>query len=63
MIHMPGCDSADTAFSITAELQDISDNFDITVRGVEVKVGLEPDKERKAVLTTHFNTARASEAA
>ena len=35
----------------------------ITVRGAGLKVGVEPDRERKALLTAFFNTLRMAESA
>jgi hypothetical protein len=61
MIRMPGCDCADTAFAIKAELQQILDDAGISARGKVCKAGLEPDKERRAILTAYLNTVRAVE--
>ena len=60
---MHSCDDTDTAFSIRAELQATLENENITVRGEELKVGVEPAKERKALLTAFFNTLRSIETA
>ena len=55
MIRLPNCDSAATAFSIRAELREALDSVDITARGVELKVGVEPAREREAMPTV-FST-------
>ena len=60
---MHNCDDTDTAFSTRAELQATLENENITVSGEELKVGVEPDRERKALLTAFFNTLRSIETA
>ncbi len=54
MVKIPGCDDTDTAFSIQAD-------ENIMVRGLVLKVGVEPDKVRKALLTAYFNALRSIE--
>ena len=46
MIRLHNCDDTDTAFSIRAELQATLENENITVRGKELKVGVEPDRNK-----------------
>ena len=46
-----------------ADLQELLDSSSISARGEILKVGLEPDRERTALLTAYFNGVRAMEQA
>jgi hypothetical protein len=63
IINVDGASSINDVFNAKAEIQDILDNKQVTIKGYKIEARVEQTQERKKLLSIFFNNVRAIEKA